>query len=72
MFLTSFDIRFVFGYACFMCISCLKTAIWLVLGQGLAFLVKTDWQPCFQFLLVIIQHSNCPSVEEQQRASGVN
>jgi len=56
MFLTSFDIRFVFGYACFMCILCLKTAIWLVLGQGLAFLVKTDWQPCFQFLLVIIQH----------------
>jgi len=36
MFLTSFNVYFVFGYACFMCI-CLKTAIWLFLGQGLAF-----------------------------------
>jgi len=37
MFLTSFNVYFVFGYACIMCI-CLKTAIWLVL-------VKTGWQP---------------------------
>jgi len=45
MFLTSFNVYFVFGYACFMCI-CLKTAIWLFLGQGLAFFMKTGWQPC--------------------------
>jgi len=24
---------------------CLKTALWLFLEQGLAFLVKTGWQP---------------------------
>jgi len=39
MFLTSFNVYFVFDYACFMRI-CLKTAIWLFLaflGQGLAF-----------------------------------
>ena len=34
MFLTSFNVCFVFGYAYFMC---LKTAIWLFLGQDLAF-----------------------------------
>ena len=28
MFLTSFNVYFVFGYACIMCI-CLKTAIWI-------------------------------------------
>jgi len=28
MFLTSFGVYFVFGYACFMCI-CLKTSIWM-------------------------------------------
>jgi len=38
-FLTSFNVYFVCGCACFMCI-CLKTAIWL-------FLVKTGWQPCY-------------------------
>jgi len=37
MFLTSFNVYFVFGYACIMCLWC-KTAIWLVL-------VKTGWQP---------------------------
>jgi len=31
-----FNIYFVFGYACSMCI-CLMTAIWLFLGQGLDF-----------------------------------
>ena len=35
IFLTSFNMYFVFGYACFTCI-CLKTAIWLFWGQGLA------------------------------------
>jgi len=25
---------------------CLKTFIWILLGQGLAFLVNTGWQPC--------------------------
>jgi len=25
---------------------CLKTTNWPFLGQGLAFLVKTGWQPC--------------------------
>jgi len=45
MFLTSFNVYFVFGYAYFMCI-CLKTAIWLFLGQGMAFLMKTGGQPC--------------------------
>ena len=47
MFLTSLvltSIYFVFGYACFMRI-CLKITIWILLGQGLAFLVKTGWQP---------------------------
>jgi len=39
MFLTSFNVYFVFGYACIMCI-CRKTAIWV-------FLVKTGWQPWF-------------------------
>ena len=37
MFLMSFNVCFVFGYAYFVCI-CLKTAIWL-------FLIKTGWQP---------------------------
>ena len=36
MFLTSFNVYFVFGYACIMCI-CRKTTIWLFLGHGLAF-----------------------------------
>jgi len=39
MFLTSFNVNFVFGCACFIFI-CLKTVIWLFLaflGQGLAF-----------------------------------
>jgi len=49
VFLTSFNVYFVFGYAYFMCI-CLKIAIWLFLtflGQDLAFLVKTGWQACW-------------------------
>jgi len=46
MFLTSFNVYFVFRFAYFKCI-CLQTAIWLFLRQGLAFLVKTGWQPCF-------------------------
>jgi len=37
MFLTSFNVYFVFSFICFMCI-CLKTAIWLFLGQGLTFI----------------------------------
>jgi len=44
MFLTSFNVYFVFSYTFFMCV-CFKTAIWLFLGQGLAFLVNTGWQP---------------------------
>jgi len=44
MFLRSFNIYFVFGYACFMCI-CLKTAIWLFWDKVWLFLVKTGWQP---------------------------
>ena len=36
MFLMSFNVYFVFGYACIMCI-CRKTAIWLCLGHDLAF-----------------------------------
>jgi len=36
MFLTSFNVYFVFAYAYFMCI-CLTIAIWSFLGQGLAF-----------------------------------
>jgi len=36
MFLTSFNVYFAFGYACFMCI-CLKTAIWLFLGERSGF-----------------------------------
>jgi len=44
MFLASFNMYLAFGYERFMCIY-LKTAIWLFLGQGLAFLVKTGWRP---------------------------
>jgi len=45
---TSFNIYFVCGCACFMCIS-IKTAIWLFLAfwyKVWLFLVKTGWQPC--------------------------
>jgi len=45
MFLTSFNVYFVFGYAYFMCI-CLKTAIWLFWDKVWLFLMKTGWQPC--------------------------
>ena len=38
MVLTSFNVYFVCGCPCFMCI-CLKSVTWL-------FLVKTGWQPC--------------------------
>jgi len=41
-----FNIYFVFGYACSMCI-CLKTAIWLFClfwDKVWIFLVKTGWQ----------------------------
>jgi len=34
IFLTSFNVDFMFGYACFMCI-CLKTATWLFWGQSM-------------------------------------
>ena len=47
MFLTSFNVYFVFGYACFMCI-CLKTTIWLFLtflAQGLFFWWKQVGNP---------------------------
>ena len=37
MFLTSGNVYFVFAYVYLMCI-CLKTAIWLFVGQGLAIL----------------------------------
>jgi len=36
MFLTGFNVYFVFGYACFMSM-CLKSAVWLFWWQGLAF-----------------------------------
>jgi len=37
MFLTSFNVYFVFGYSCFTCRAiCLKTAICFFEGQGLA------------------------------------
>ena len=39
MFLMSLNVCFVFGCVCFMYI-CVRTAIWLFLGQGLAFLGK--------------------------------
>jgi len=48
MFLISFNIYFVFGYACFMYI-CLKTAIWLFgffWDKVWLFLVKAGWQSC--------------------------
>jgi len=46
MFLTSFNVCFMFGYAYFVC-QCLQTAIWLFLGQDLAFFVEDrfGWQP---------------------------
>jgi len=44
-FVTSFNVCFVCGFACFMCI-CLKTAIWLFWDEVLLFLVKTGWQHC--------------------------
>jgi len=45
MFSTSANIKFVFGYACLMCI-CLTTAIWLFWDKVGLFVVKTVWQPC--------------------------
>jgi len=45
MFLTSFNVYFVCGCACFMSI-CLKTVIWLFWDKVWLFLVKTGWQPC--------------------------
>jgi len=45
MFLTSFNVCFVFGYAYFMCVF-LKTAIWLFWDKVWLFLVKTGWPPC--------------------------
>ena len=36
LFLASFNVHFVFGYPCFMCI-CLKTAIWLCFGTKSGF-----------------------------------
>jgi len=47
MFPTSFNIHFVFGYACFPC--AYETAICFFMGQGLFFLVKTGWQSCEVF-----------------------
>jgi len=44
MFLTSFNIYFVFGCACFMCI-CRKTAICSFWDKIWLFLAKTGWQP---------------------------
>jgi len=44
MFLTSFSVYFVFGYACIMCI-CRKTATWLFWDMVWLFLVKTCWHP---------------------------
>jgi len=49
MFLTSFNVYFVCGCACFICM-CPKTAIWLFLAfldKVWHFLVKTGWQPCY-------------------------
>jgi len=40
MFLMTFNVYFVFGYACIIMCIWRKTAIWL-------FLVKTGWQPWF-------------------------
>ena len=45
MFLTSFNVYFVFGYACFMCL-CLKTTIHIFGGKVWLFMVRTSWQPC--------------------------
>jgi len=53
MFLTSFDVYFVFGYACVMCIR-RKTAIWLFwlfLEHGLAFWWKQVGNPGFGFFI---------------------
>ena len=48
MFLTGFDVHFLFGYVYFLCI-CLETAIWLLQpfwgGKVWLFLMKTGWQP---------------------------
>jgi len=49
MFLKSFNVYFVFVCAYFICI-CLKTPIWIFLGQNLAFLVNTGCQPCLQYV----------------------
>jgi len=45
--LTSFNVYFVFDYACFLCICC-KTAICFFWDKDRIFLVKTGWQPCFK------------------------
>jgi len=49
MFLTSFNVYFVFVYAYFVCI-CLKTLIWLCWDKVWLFLVNTGWQPCLQYV----------------------
>jgi len=43
MFLTSFNVYFVFGYAWFMCGLYVLKWLSIFLGQDLAFLVKTGW-----------------------------
>jgi len=48
MFLTGFNIYFVFDYAC-LCEYTLKLVFgffWLVWNKDSLFLVKTGWQPC--------------------------
>jgi len=45
MFMTSFNVYFVFGYSYIMCI-CRKTAIWLFLGYGLAFFGENRLATC--------------------------
>jgi len=45
MFLTSFNIYFVFGYACSMWIYLKRLPSGFVWDKVWIFLVKTDWQP---------------------------
>jgi len=61
MFLTSFNVYFVCGCACFMC-TCLKTAVWVFRDKVWFFLVKTRWQPwCVLLQDSMLQTGVCAS-----------
>jgi len=51
--LTSFNIYFVFGYACFVCVMCMLYGYYLAFCGffGTSFLVKTGWLATLYWLV---------------------